>query len=164
MWWHWILSKSVFLNGFPCTEQLSRIVQSVANFINCPARRNDKTSTPRVMELLFPGSATVWTSSIHVTLDYVWDDLPTDICIPPLHPRVSACLNTLLLTSLQTLLILISPHPPLSALVLSTRLPEPACVNILPSCGEVALADGNSNTNINLHRNWFSDVWQQPEC
>lgn len=38
------------------------------------------------MKLLSAGNATVWTSSIHVTFDYVWGDLPTDIRIPPLHP------------------------------------------------------------------------------
>jgi len=64
-------------------------------------------------------------------------------------PRVSVpAYNTLLLTSLQTLLILISPLPPPSALLLSTRLSEALCVNILPSCGAAAPADGNCNTNI----------------
>lgn len=92
-------------------------MQPHAMFVNGPARRNDITTTPRVMELLLPGSATVRT--VHTC--NIWLCLgrpahrhmhstassPLSLC-PPKHPLVDE------FTNFVNFDISPSPHPQLS--------------------------------------------------
>ena len=130
--WHWILSKTVFFNQFPHAGQLSQVVQTDPIFLNCPAGRKDKTTTPCVMKLLLSGSATLWTSPIDVTFGYVWDDLPTDICIPPLHsPCLCACLQHPLADEFTNFVNFdISPSPTLSSLTVNSAFRSSMCQHL----------------------------------